>query len=316
MTFPSVTLVVPFLNEAKAIEDVLNGVLGQETCPQELLFIDAGSTDETVAIIQRWQVRHPEFDLRVLSSPGALPGAARNLGVQHAKYEWIAFLDAGIRPSSKWLKSLMAEAMKGVPGVWGCCLYEGQGNVGVLTGAYSLGQMSTVEYFLASSLFHKDVFQKIGFFREDLRAAEDLLWRAAYFTHYRKPTPVPDAMVFYRRFPESVWAVYKKWMVYADHTAFAGANIKQQIAYGVLFGGLIVTIVWQWWTVVGVLAIVYGLGRGMLDPIRRSRASPWWGDAWWLAVLGPFFVLGLDVAKGVGFLKGNLRRSKISPTAP
>lgn len=298
-----ISLVVPFLNEEDGILDVLDGVEAQTVRPDEIVLVDAGSTDTTVAIIQRWATQRPNMRITVLSKPGALPGAGRNHGVRHTQHEWVAFLDAGIRPSPQWLEKLIDEVKRGRPGAWGTCRCVAHGTSGTLTVAYSLGQGSLAHYVLPASLFHKKVFQRIGFFREDLRAGEDTLWRNAYFKTYGQPSCVIDAEVSYTRFPPSIRSAYWKWALYARHMNLAGVGQRQAIAYlgyfTMLLVGLLVCPL-----VSGVLLIVYVLLRGVWDPQRRSAQKPWWGRDRRLFFLGPIFVFGLDAAKAIGFLQG------------
>lgn len=298
-----VSVVVPFLNEEDGIRDVLEGLAAQSYLPDEVVLVDAGSTDASVMIIQDWAARHSIFNVSILSHPGALPGAGRNLGVGHARNEWVAFLDAGIRPTTHWLKKLVSEVGRDRLGAWGCCRCLASGTAGTLTAAYSLGQGSLASYVIPASLFNKSVFNKIGFFREDIRAGEDILWRIAYFRSFGKPNCVIEAEVVYTRFPKSIFSAYKKWALYSHHMRLAGLGHGQTVLYFSFFisliGGLFVSPLGS-----GGLFVAYLFLRGVWDPYRRSEKKIWWGENRVLFFLGPLFVLGLDTAKAIGFLQG------------
>ncbi len=58
----------------------------------EVIAVDDGSTDDTLVVLKQWAVRRPDV-VTVLSQPNAGQGAARNLGMQHARGEWITMPD-------------------------------------------------------------------------------------------------------------------------------------------------------------------------------------------------------------------------------
>jgi glycosyltransferase involved in cell wall biosynthesis len=91
-----VSVVTPFLNAARFIEESIQSVLAQTYDRWELLLVDDGSTDESASIATRYAAAHPG-KIYCLSHPGnATKGASasRNLGIRHAKGEYLAFLDA------------------------------------------------------------------------------------------------------------------------------------------------------------------------------------------------------------------------------
>jgi glycosyltransferase involved in cell wall biosynthesis len=91
-----VSVITPFLNAGRFIEESIESVLAQ-TCDQwELLLVDDGSTDGSTAIAQRYAAAHPE-KIRYFAHEGRRnrgASASRNLGARHAAGEYLAFLDA------------------------------------------------------------------------------------------------------------------------------------------------------------------------------------------------------------------------------
>jgi glycosyltransferase involved in cell wall biosynthesis len=90
MTTPSlITCIVPVYNGEKYLADALGSILHQTYRPIEIIVVDDGSTDGTAAIAKSFGAA-----VRYLNQSNAGPAAARNLGLDAAEGEFIAFLDA------------------------------------------------------------------------------------------------------------------------------------------------------------------------------------------------------------------------------
>lgn len=101
-TQPRFSVVMPLFNKAcfvvRAVESVLN-----QTCQNfELVIVDDGSTDDSVATVER-EFRDPRIHIISQSNQGQ--GAARNGGIRESRGTWIAFLDA----DDGWAPSHLAE---------------------------------------------------------------------------------------------------------------------------------------------------------------------------------------------------------------
>jgi glycosyltransferase involved in cell wall biosynthesis len=96
MTAPEVSVVVPFLNAQRFLEESIASVRAQ-TCPDwELLLVDDGSRDGGTDIARVHAARDPERVRYLEHSGHARRGAsaARNLGIRHARGRYLALLDA------------------------------------------------------------------------------------------------------------------------------------------------------------------------------------------------------------------------------
>ncbi len=96
MANPLVSAIIIFLNGEEFLAEAIESVLAQDYRPIELLLVDDGSGEGATRLAQDYVQRHPH-EIRYLEHPGHENrgmSAARNLGVQHARGEFIAFLDA------------------------------------------------------------------------------------------------------------------------------------------------------------------------------------------------------------------------------
>lgn len=86
----SITVVIPLYNKADTIERAINSILNQTLLPSEVIVVDDGSTDDSLQKVQSLQLPF----VRILNQSNSGVSAARNSGLQEAKTEWVAFLDA------------------------------------------------------------------------------------------------------------------------------------------------------------------------------------------------------------------------------
>lgn len=93
---PLVSVVVPFLNGERFLDESIRSVLGQTYPAWELLLVDDGSVDRSSSIARRYAEACPDR-VRYLEHPGhANRGAttSRNVAISQARGSYIALLDA------------------------------------------------------------------------------------------------------------------------------------------------------------------------------------------------------------------------------
>lgn len=84
-----ISVIIPAYNAEKFVLDAIHSVLQQDFQPLEILLIDDGSTDDTVALVKR---EAPQ--VKIIQQANAGVAAARNTGLRHATGDYICFLDA------------------------------------------------------------------------------------------------------------------------------------------------------------------------------------------------------------------------------
>lgn len=88
-----VSIITPTFNSEEYLGQTINSVLNQTYKNWELILVDDCSTDKTIELIKSYQKKHPNISLiKNTSNQGA--GVARNKGINAAKGDFIAFLDA------------------------------------------------------------------------------------------------------------------------------------------------------------------------------------------------------------------------------
>lgn len=89
---PLVSVVMPAYNAEATIEQAMDSVWAQAYPHVELLVVDDGSSDSTVALVQQAQIEGRPVQLWQQANQG--PAVARNLALRHVRGDLIAFLDA------------------------------------------------------------------------------------------------------------------------------------------------------------------------------------------------------------------------------
>lgn len=95
---PQVSVVIIAQNEAERIEAAADSC---RPFAEEILVVDGGSTDDTVAVAER-------AGCRVLSNPWPGYAQQRNVGAQAATHDWVLMLDADEVVSRELAQSLVA----------------------------------------------------------------------------------------------------------------------------------------------------------------------------------------------------------------
>ena len=89
-----VSVVIPTFNSRAFIIDAIDSVLAQKYPSIEIIVVDDGSTDNTVAVArQKLQRDAQKFQVLELGTNKG-PGAARNAGLRAANGSWVQFLDS------------------------------------------------------------------------------------------------------------------------------------------------------------------------------------------------------------------------------
>ena len=271
-----ISVVIPVLNEEKSLPELLSALSSQTFAPNEILFIDAGSTDQSKAIIGSWATENLlGLVVKVIDNPKGMPGANRNIGIQHANQgNWIAFLDAGITPRYDWLSSLVTTAENtNQKAVFGQCEFHAY--TAFQTAVCALSYGCTSKSVLPNSLFHSETFNLTGLFRGDLRAAEDGTWLAKFDATHPQRVSTPIIVSEYTHFPQNVAEVLHKWDLYELNANLAGLT-RKKVDYLILYFLVATILLFINSSFALLILLLYLFTRGLIDPIYRSKNIFWW----------------------------------------
>lgn len=104
MVSMEISVVIAVRNEVDHIKDCVQSVLNQDyKKTYEVIIVDGMSTDGTYELLGKLQKKH-KFTL--LKNPKFNAAAGRNIGIEHAKGKYIAFIDGDAAASKDWLKQI------------------------------------------------------------------------------------------------------------------------------------------------------------------------------------------------------------------
>jgi glycosyltransferase involved in cell wall biosynthesis len=201
---PRVSVIIPAYNAMRYLPETIDSLLSQTFEDFEAIIIDDGSHDN----IEEWFGKNQDPRLQLISQPNQGQAKARNVGMQRAKGEYIAFLDADDlwKPSKleKQVALLNANPDAGVVYTW----VSGINSEGVLRGRTikncaegNVWRELILHNILecgSTPLIRRSCFEQVGDFDVELPPCEDLdLWlRIA--CHYDFLV-VKEPLVYYRQ---------------------------------------------------------------------------------------------------------------------
>ena len=91
---PKVSVIVPCYNCEDTVERTLDSLAAQTLKDLELVVINDGSTDQTLAVLEHWKQAHPDIHMELYTKENEGIAEARNFGVSKVTGDYFGFLDS------------------------------------------------------------------------------------------------------------------------------------------------------------------------------------------------------------------------------
>ncbi len=190
-SIPNVSVIIPTYNRAQWVCRAIQSILNQTCQDFEIIVVDDGSTDDTFELVRNYDNARVKY-IQLSNNNGA--AAARNMGVENSRGEYIAFLDSDDEAHPEWLRKTV-EKILDLPKSWGVVYpnllyYNDETNViypiigkpleGYIYDDLLLGHgRLTLTIGLSGAVVKKQSFNDVGGFDERLFGYHD------YDLHYR-----------------------------------------------------------------------------------------------------------------------------------
>ena len=183
-----VSIIIPMRNEQKYIARCLDSLLANGFPEQqyEILVADGESEDGSRDVVLAKAAAHPS--IRLLHNSGRFVPSGMNLAIRQARGRYIIRVDAHCEYPPDYIQNCIAELKRtGAGNVGGRCLTRpGSGTqmakaialftqtrVGVGNAAYRLGEGDRYVDTVPFGAFPREVFDRVGLYREDLFRNQD-----------------------------------------------------------------------------------------------------------------------------------------------
>ncbi len=103
-----ISIIIPVYNVEHYLRQCIDSVLAQTYTDFEVLLINDGSTDSSGLICDEYAAR--DSRIKVFHKENGGVSSARNLGLDNAQGEWIAFVDSDDEINNEYLSDLVAHA--------------------------------------------------------------------------------------------------------------------------------------------------------------------------------------------------------------
>ena len=107
---PRISVIIPVYNAENTLKDCLDSVRGQSFRDMEIICVDDGSTDNSPRILSEYAAA--DGRVRAITKANGGAGSARNRGIDEAKGEYLAFIDADDFWKPELLETVLTAAEK------------------------------------------------------------------------------------------------------------------------------------------------------------------------------------------------------------
>jgi glycosyltransferase involved in cell wall biosynthesis len=248
------SVIIPLYNKEQYVAQTLRSILDQTYQNFEIIVVDDGSTDNSVAEVRKFH----DGRIRIISQQNGGVSVARNRGIAEAKYNLIAFLDA----DDLWEKDFLETLVKLEQKYPQCSVFALNYTIlsynntirpliinglperfqdGIMNNYFQIASKSDPILCASSIMVRKHAIEAIGGFPIGIRAGEDLLTWARLAARFDIAYSIEPKAIFNRldqepdtapRIPDAhdrVADELKKLLLLEDQSRLNG--LKSYIAY-------------------------------------------------------------------------------------
>jgi glycosyltransferase involved in cell wall biosynthesis len=169
---PRASVIIPVLNAARHLAGAIESVAAQRPLPVDIVVVDGGSTDDSVAVAQSYA------NVRVIRQRGRGLGNARNQGLAVVAGDYVGFCDADDRWSADAL-AVRLNAFAQHPdaaAVIGRLVFDSLGSTTPTTSQAGRVGTTRAGFTPGALLARRAAFEQVGAFDEAMTIGSDSDW--------------------------------------------------------------------------------------------------------------------------------------------
>jgi glycosyltransferase involved in cell wall biosynthesis len=210
----NLSILIPTHNRATLLGDTIQSlakIRNPGNVKIELVVVANACTDETVAVAENAFIELP-FPARCIIEPTPGVCAARNCAIEHANYEWCAFLEDDIQVDEGWLQGILtplakagADFVTGPVKLWWRDCPKPEWVDSRIEGLLSCRDLGSEMHPLSgpwlvmggNMLFERNLVDRIGGFRSGLIIGEDTEFASRAFAEGVRAYYAPEALIWH-----------------------------------------------------------------------------------------------------------------------
>ena len=224
------SVVIPCWNQSKFLPRAVRSVLSNRCSSCEVIIVNDGSPDNTKKVAEELQIL--SSSIKIVNKSNGGPSSARNAGLDKATGVWILCLDADDYLVDHALDKALLFIESNPDLEW---FYTDYSTVNYLSNEISVVNSFTMPADPAAKLLEfnwmpvhsvfakRELYDKFGFFNEDLTCCEDWDRWIAFILHGARISHLPIQCAVYVRHPDSLSSNYLRMI---QNAFFVLANAR------------------------------------------------------------------------------------------
>ncbi|MBK7870845.1 MAG: glycosyltransferase family 2 protein [Saprospiraceae bacterium] len=305
------SIIIPTLNESSHIKNLVNTIKTLDNTEKEILIVDGGSTDDTVAQVKK--LAENSSNIRLVENPDKYVSQGFNRAFQLTRGQYISLIGAHSIYPKGYFSTCIQEIESGSCNVAGGRLvHKGDSNIGraisyCMSSKFGVGDtefrtMRKKMYVdsVAFAVYHRSVFESAGLLDEELIRNQDDEF------HYRlnkagfRILMLPDLEIIYF-VRDSLAKLFSQYYQYGFYKPLVIKKVRSGMRVRHLIPSLFVlylftlpiAIFWLWWL---IPIIIYTIGAFIYSFFNDAPLK--------IKMIMPLVFPVLHISYGIGFLAG------------
>lgn len=241
-----VSVIVPVYNATKYLEEMVASLFVQTLKEMEFIFVDDCSTDNSLEILYKFEKKDTDRVIIIKSDENQGPGGARNIGLQYASGEYIAFVDSDDYIKSEMYECMYKKAIEDDYDIVECGYFSERKNMDMmLWGKNMEGKVSfdnRVKMFISCGFLWSKLYKRNIIIDSEIEFIhkiqfEDVDFLNRLYCRIQKVGIVDKTLYYYRDNPESFSNKGNKQSLFEINNTFCRKylnNMKKEKIYNIL----------------------------------------------------------------------------------